>query len=146
MRRLTRDDVTKAVAEADDVTVAKVIGTGATVDELAEAQAWIVNDESLMNAGKPLPSGRIGELVDILMELDAPEDDDKAAGPVVSGAWDVGLGTLTVATPLRSRVKTRGRCRLPSSMQLALRHRRLELCDLGGLRRLAVEGQHIALG
>jgi hypothetical protein len=86
MRRLTRDDVTKAVAEADDVTVAKVIGTGATVDELAEAQAWIVNDESLMNAGKPLPSGRIGELVDILTELDAPDDDDKAAGPVVSGA------------------------------------------------------------
>jgi hypothetical protein len=86
MRRLTRDDVTKAVAEADDVTVAKVIGTGATVDELAEAQAWIVNDESLMNAGKPLPSGRIGELVDILTELDATEDDDNAAGPVASEA------------------------------------------------------------
>ncbi len=84
MRRLTRDDVTKAVTEADDVTVAKVIGTGATVDELAEAQAWIVNDESLVNAGKPLPSGRIGELVDILTELDATEDDDNAAGPVAS--------------------------------------------------------------
>src|SRR5262249_25380086 len=32
------------------------------------------------------------------------------------------------------------------SVQLALRHRRLELRDLGGLGRLAVEGQHIALG
>jgi hypothetical protein len=86
MKRLTHDDVTKAVAEADDVTIAKMIGTGATVDELAEAQAWVVNDESLMNAGKPLPAGRIGELVDILTELDVAEDDDKAAGPVVSGA------------------------------------------------------------
>ena len=58
MRRLTRDDVTKAVGRADDVTIAQIIGTGATVDELAEAQAWIVNDEPLMNAGKPLASGR----------------------------------------------------------------------------------------
>ena len=86
MRRLTHDDVTKAVAEADDVTVAKIIGTGATVDELAEAQAWIVNDEPLMNAGKPLAIGRVRELIDILTELDAAEDDDKAAGPVASEA------------------------------------------------------------
>ena len=66
MRRLTRDDVTKAVARADDVTIAEIIGTGATVDELAEAQAWIVNDEPLMNAGKPLASGRVCELIEIL--------------------------------------------------------------------------------
>jgi hypothetical protein len=84
MRRLTRDDVTKAVARADDVTIAEIIGTGATVDELAEAQAWIVNDEPLMNAGKPLASGRVRELIEILTERDAVEDDDKEAGPVVS--------------------------------------------------------------
>jgi hypothetical protein len=86
MKHLTHEDVTKAVAEADDVTVAKIIGTGATVDELAEAQAWIVNDEPLMNAGKPLALGRVRELIDILTELDATEDDDKAAGPVASEA------------------------------------------------------------
>jgi hypothetical protein len=84
MRRLTRDDVTKAVARADDVTIAEIIGTGATVDELAEAQAWIVNDEPLMNAGKPLASGRVRELIEILTELDSVEDDDKEVGPVVS--------------------------------------------------------------
>ena len=56
MRRLTRDDVTKGVGGRR--TIAQIIGTGATVDELAEAQAWIVNDEPLMNAGKPLASGR----------------------------------------------------------------------------------------
>jgi hypothetical protein len=82
MRRLTREDVTKAVARADDVTIAEIIGTGATVDELAEAQAWIVNDEPLMNAGKPLARGRVGELVDILTDLDSIEDDDKEPGPV----------------------------------------------------------------
>jgi hypothetical protein len=82
MRRLTRDDVIKAVGPADDVTVAEIIGTGATVDELAEAQAWIANDEPLINAGKSLPSGRVGELIEILSELE-PEEDE-GAGPVVS--------------------------------------------------------------
>jgi hypothetical protein len=78
MRRLSRDDVTKAVgrADADDVTIAEIIGTGATVDELAEAQAWIVNDEPLLNAGKPLATNRVRELIDILSELD-PNDDDE---------------------------------------------------------------------
>ena len=51
MRRVTRDDIAKVVVRADDVTIAKIIGTGATVDELAEAQAWIANDEPLPNAG-----------------------------------------------------------------------------------------------
>ena len=51
MRRVTRDDIAKVVGRADDVTIAKIIGTGATVDELAEAQAWIANDEPLLNAG-----------------------------------------------------------------------------------------------
>jgi hypothetical protein len=83
MKRLTREDVTKAVGRADDVTIAEIIGTGATVDELAEAQAWIVNDEPLLNAGKPLATGRVRELIDILAELD-PEDDDKEAGPVAN--------------------------------------------------------------
>jgi hypothetical protein len=84
MKRVTRDDVVKAVGPIDDVTIAEIIGTGATVEELAEAQAWIVNDEPLMNAGKPLPSGRVGELVEILSELEPDDEDDNKAGAVVS--------------------------------------------------------------
>jgi hypothetical protein len=83
MRRVTRDDVTKAVGRADDVTIAQIIGTGATVDELAEAQAWVANDEPLLNAGKPLANGRVRELIDILAEFGPDEEDDKEAGPVV---------------------------------------------------------------
>ena len=37
-----------------------------------------------MNAGKPLASGRVRDLIEILAELDPSEDDDKEAGPVVS--------------------------------------------------------------
>jgi hypothetical protein len=84
MKRVTREDVTKAVGRVDDVTIAEIIGTGATADELAEAQAWLVNDEPLLNAGKPLASGRVRELIDILAELEPSEDDDKGGGPVVS--------------------------------------------------------------
>jgi len=85
MKRVTRDDVTKAIGLVDDVTIAEIIGTGATADELAEAQAWIANDEPLINAGKPLPSGRLGQLVEILTELEPDEDDVKEPGPGGSG-------------------------------------------------------------
>jgi hypothetical protein len=77
MRRLSRDDVTKAVSGADDVTIAEIIGTGATVEELAEAQAWLANDEPMIN--EPLAHGRVRELVDILSELDEDGDEDDAA-------------------------------------------------------------------
>ena len=79
MSRLTRDDVARAIGRADDVTIAEIIGTGATVDELAEAQAWMVNDEPLMNDGRPLATGRVRQLVDILAELDSTEEDDRQA-------------------------------------------------------------------
>ena len=82
MTRLTRDDVIKAIGEADDVAIAEIIGTGATAEELAEAQAWLANDEALINAGRPLPSGRVGELVEILKELEADEEVEET-GPAV---------------------------------------------------------------
>ena len=81
MQRLSRDDVTKAVSGADDVTIAEIIGTGATVDELAEAQAWLANDEPMINDLRPLAQGRVRELVDIISELgEDDEERDPAAG------------------------------------------------------------------
>ena len=80
MKRPTRDDVIKAVGAVDDVTIAQIIGINATADELAEAQAWIVNDDPLLNAGRPLATGRVRELVDILAELEPDDDDDHEAG------------------------------------------------------------------
>ena len=79
--RITRDDVIKAIDAADDVTIAQMIATGATVDELAEAQAWMANDEPMMNSGRPLATGRVRELVDILAELEPDDDDDSRGAP-----------------------------------------------------------------
>ena len=84
MSRLTREDVTSTLGRVDDIVVTAIIATGATADELAEAKAWMINDEPLLNAGKPLATGRVRELIDILAELEPSEDDDKDTGPVVS--------------------------------------------------------------
>jgi hypothetical protein len=86
MTNLTRDDVIKAVGEVDDVTIAEIIGTGATAEELAEAQAWIANEDVLLDAGKPPPAGRARQLIDILSELETDEEEDQEAGPVVGEA------------------------------------------------------------
>jgi hypothetical protein len=76
MTRITREDVTRAIGVADDVAIAQIIGTQATVEELAEAQAWLANDEPMMNAGRPLATGRVRQLVDILSELQADDEDE----------------------------------------------------------------------
>ncbi|MDA9423807.1 MULTISPECIES: hypothetical protein [Bradyrhizobium] len=83
MTRLSRDDVVKAVDRADDVTIAQIIGTGATAEELAEAQAWLANDEPMINDLRPLAQGRVRELVEILSEL---EEDDEEVGPAEPGS------------------------------------------------------------
>jgi hypothetical protein len=84
MTHLKRDDAIKAIGEVDDVTIAEIIGTGATAEELAEAQAWIANEDALLHAGKPPPTGRVRELIDILTELEEDEDEDEETGTVVS--------------------------------------------------------------
>lgn len=81
MTRLSRDDVIKAVDRADDVTIAQIIGTGATAEELAEAQAWLANDEPMINDLRPLAQGRVRELVDILSELEEDEEEGVQPGP-----------------------------------------------------------------
>ena len=81
MRRLSRDDVVKTVDRADEVTIAQIIGTGSTVEELAEAQAWLANDEPMINDLRPLAHGRVRELVDIRSELEEDSDEQGPAEP-----------------------------------------------------------------
>ena len=70
MTKLTRDGVTSVLGRVDDHLAAELIGTGATLDELIEANAWVSNDEALINAGRHLAAGRVGTLVRILMRSD----------------------------------------------------------------------------
>jgi len=77
MASLTREDVLSVVGPADEVLIADIIATRATLEELAQAWAWVNNDEALINEGRPLPSGRTAELVELL----APQDDEEAQAP-----------------------------------------------------------------
>jgi hypothetical protein len=63
---MTRKEVTSVLGPVDGVTIAEIISTGATVEELREAWAWAFGDEALMSAGRPLPGTRVGELIALL--------------------------------------------------------------------------------
>ena len=79
MSALTRKDVTTMLGELDDDVVAEIIATGATPEELAQAHAWLANDEPLISAGRPLPSGRVARLVDIVTAITEEEEEEDAA-------------------------------------------------------------------
>jgi len=74
MAHLTRNEVVAALGHVDDVMLAEIIATGASGEELAEAIAWIANDEPLLNTGRPLAGGRTGRLVEILASRQEEEE------------------------------------------------------------------------
>jgi hypothetical protein len=82
---MTREEVRAVLGPVDDGLVVEILGTGASPEELAKAYAWITDDEVPMNAGRPLASGRVSLLVDI---LEAAEEEAPAAAVVHgSSAW-----------------------------------------------------------
>lgn len=74
---MTRQDVVSVLGPVDDVTIAEIIASGASLDELREAWAWAFGDEALMSQGRPLPGTRVAALI----ELIEPDDDDDLADP-----------------------------------------------------------------
>lgn len=72
---MTREDVVSILGPVDEATIAEIIMTGASADELREAWAWAFGDEALMNEGRPLPGTRIAALIDLI------EPEEEAAGP-----------------------------------------------------------------
>lgn len=85
MKHLSHDDVARAIPGADDVTIAAIIGTGATAEELAEARAWLANDEPMINDLRSLAHGRVRDLVDILSELEEDAEDNDGIQPGPAG-------------------------------------------------------------
>lgn len=79
MISLTRKDVIATLGPLDDVIVASILASGASAEELAEAQAWLENDEPMINAGKPLASGRVARLVEILATFKEEEEAENEA-------------------------------------------------------------------
>ena len=66
MARMSRDDVVDVLGRVDDLTVAEIIATGASREDLAEAQAWVTDDQALIAHGKLVAVGQVVRLVEIL--------------------------------------------------------------------------------
>ena len=78
MGTMTAGDVRAVLGPVDGSLVAEVLATGASREELIEAYAWITNDEAPMNAGQPLASGRVAQLIEV---LEAAVEDEPAVLP-----------------------------------------------------------------
>jgi hypothetical protein len=75
MAALTRDEIVAALGPVDDIIVSDILASGASAEEFAQARAWLVNDEAPINAGDPLASGRIAEVMEILETLEPAADE-----------------------------------------------------------------------
>jgi len=80
---LTSKDIVALLGPTDETLIADILSIRATTDELAEACAWISSDEALIGQGRPLPSGKIAELVEV---LSVGEDELEGEGPGGDGA------------------------------------------------------------
>lgn len=70
---MRREDITAILGPVDEVLIAEINRIGASHAELAQAWAWVSADEALINEGRPLPSGRVAELVSLLEALEENE-------------------------------------------------------------------------
>jgi hypothetical protein len=76
---MTRKDVTSVLGPVDETTIAEIISTGASPDELREALMWLHNNEVLMGESRPPPASRVAALIDL---LEAEEISDDPVAPV----------------------------------------------------------------
>ncbi|AZO08650.1 MULTISPECIES: hypothetical protein [unclassified Mesorhizobium] len=74
---MTRNDIISVLGPVDEAVIADIALTGASLDELREAVAWIGADEALVNEGHAMPGPRVARLIEI---LDPPEDEPEARG------------------------------------------------------------------
>jgi hypothetical protein len=74
MAALTREEIVAALGPVDDIVVSDILASGASAEEFAQARAWMVNDEAPINAGDPLASGRVAQLMGILENLEEEAD------------------------------------------------------------------------
>jgi hypothetical protein len=74
---LTRDAVQGAVGPAiDDSVVLEIIGTGASLEELQEALAWLSADDAMTRSEHHQPHGAVAVLCEILSRSDLDRDRD----------------------------------------------------------------------
>ena len=75
MSALTAAAVARIAGPVDTPTTAAIVATGASEEELRQALVWLAADDVMVDDLRPLPSGRVAELIEILQPPDALEDE-----------------------------------------------------------------------
>ncbi|MFN4087781.1 MAG: hypothetical protein ACK4QW_01900 [Alphaproteobacteria bacterium] len=75
MTPLTREAIARVLGPVDEDVAAQIAATGSSEEELAEASAWVENDEPLVNDYRPFPQGRVAALVEILQSFGEPDEE-----------------------------------------------------------------------
>ena len=75
---MTRQEVVSVLGPVDNATIADIIASGASPEELREAWAWAFGDEALMSQGRPLPGTRVAALIDLIDPDDEGDLADQA--------------------------------------------------------------------
>jgi hypothetical protein len=70
---MTHQEIVSVLGPADETLVAEIMATGASLQELGEAWAWLNGHEALMNEGRPLPGTIVADLI-ALIEPEAAKD------------------------------------------------------------------------
>jgi hypothetical protein len=74
-RILMKEDVDEIVGPLEDSTIAALIATGASRDDLLEAYAWLTADDAQHRRLHREPHGTIAQLCEILEAEIAPPDE-----------------------------------------------------------------------
>jgi hypothetical protein len=69
MSELSRDDVVSVLGPIGDATVAEIIATGISKEDLVAAKARVIQDHRAHNPGGPLTPGAFAQVVEILERL-----------------------------------------------------------------------------
>lgn len=75
MAELSREAIARVLGPVDNALAAELARTGASEEELRQAHAWLQNDETPINEIRPLPKGRLAELIDILESFEWPPEE-----------------------------------------------------------------------
>ena len=78
MSEVTRRQVVEILGALNDEQIAKIIDTGASVEEVVEARAWLDRDDYLGRELQRSLSGRVAAVFEILRATEpAPEERER---------------------------------------------------------------------
>jgi len=71
---LSHNEIVATIGPVDESLIAEIVAIDPSTQELLQAWTWIGADEALINEGRPLPSGKVAQLIEL---LSPSEEDDE---------------------------------------------------------------------